>query len=73
MPAKSAKQYKFMQMMANGGKSFDGGPSPKVAKEFVDKTPSKKRSMFMSKDKKSKEKKVQGLDSKSYFDYRDRT
>ena len=49
MPAKSAKQYKFMAGIAHGMKPFDGGPSPKVAKEFVDKTPPEKRSMFMKK------------------------
>lgn len=53
MPAKSAKQYKFMAMIAHGGKSNKGGvgPSKKVAQEFVNKTPSNKRSLFMKKDK----------------------
>ena len=51
MPAKSAKQYRFMQMMAhNPEKSKSGkGPSKKVAQEFVDKTPKKKRSLFSRK------------------------
>jgi hypothetical protein len=45
MPAKSAKQYRFMQAAAHG--KLDTGPSEKVAKEFIKKTPKKKRSMFM--------------------------
>ena len=52
MPAVSGKQYRFMAMIAHGGKSNKGvGPSPKVAEEFVHKTPAKKRSMFMKKKK----------------------
>jgi hypothetical protein len=47
MPAKSAKQLKFMQSVLHSDKGFDGGPSKKVAKEFVDKTP--KKSGFMKK------------------------
>ena len=45
MPAKSAKQYRFMQMMAhNPEKARKGiGPSPEVAREFVKKTPEHKR------------------------------
>jgi len=44
MPAKSAKQYRFMQMIAHGGKSSKGiGPSESVAREFIEKTPAKKR------------------------------
>ena len=66
MPAKSAKQYRFMQMIAHGGKSKMTdkaksaiGPSEAVAKEFIDKTPKKKRSSFMKsmKDKKDKKEK----------------
>ena len=50
MPAKSAAQYKFMEGIAHGMKPNKGvGPSPKVAEEFVKKTPKKKRSMFMKK------------------------
>lgn len=50
MPAKSAKQYKFMAAVAHGAKPFKGtGPSEAVAKEFVKKTPKKKRSRFMRK------------------------
>lgn len=54
MPAKSAKQYKFMQMIAHGGKSNKSavGPSEEVAKEFVSKTSKDKRSMFAKKGKK---------------------
>lgn len=48
MSAKSAKQYRFMQMMAhNPEKARTGkGPSPAVAKEFIEKTPAKKRKLF---------------------------
>jgi len=47
MPAKSAKQYRFMQMIAHGGESNKAhAPSQAVAKEFVDKTPAKKRKAF---------------------------
>lgn len=52
MPAKSAKQYRFMQMMAHnpGKKRTDSkGPSPEVAKEFIEKTSAKKRSSFARK------------------------
>jgi len=53
VPAKSGKQYRFMAMIAHGGKSNKGiGPSEAVAKEMVKKTPAKKRSMFMKKSKK---------------------
>lgn len=49
MPAKTAKQYRFMAAIAHGakGKGFDMGPSPDVAEEMVHKTPPDKRSMFM--------------------------
>lgn len=46
MPAKSAAQYRFMQMMAHNPEKKRGkgiGPSPEVAKEFIEKTPAKKR------------------------------
>lgn len=47
MPAKSGKQYRFMQMIAHGGKASGmGGPPEAVAKEFVDKTPHKMRMKF---------------------------
>jgi hypothetical protein len=43
MPAKSAKQLRFMQAVAHGAKPFKGtGPSKEVAREFVEKTPNKK-------------------------------
>lgn len=46
MPAKSAKQYGYMAMVASG-KALKGiGPSPEVAKEFIKKTSSKKRHEF---------------------------
>jgi hypothetical protein len=52
MPAKSAKQFRFMAGIAHGMKPRGGvGPSPEVAKEFVSKTPKEKRSMFMKKRK----------------------
>jgi len=48
MPAKSAAQYKFMAGIAHGMVPNKGiGPSPAVAKEFVKKTPAKKRKLFM--------------------------
>jgi hypothetical protein len=47
MPAKSAKQYRFMQGIAHGMKPKSGiGPSPEVAKEFIAKTSKKKRKEF---------------------------
>jgi len=50
MPAKSAKQYGFMQARANNlpDKAITGGSglSASVAKEFVAKTPTKKRKKF---------------------------
>lgn len=49
MPAKSGKQYRFMQMIAHGKKSNLkglGGPSKEVAREFIHKTPPKKRKTF---------------------------
>jgi hypothetical protein len=52
MPAVSSKQYRFMAGIAHGMKPRSGiGPSKEVAEEFVHKTPSKKRSMFMKKKK----------------------
>jgi hypothetical protein len=57
MPAKSAKQYKFMAGIAHGMKSNKGvGPSEEVAEEFVHKTSPKKRSMFMKKGSEDKKK-----------------
>ena len=49
MPAKSAKQYNFMQMIAHGGKKKKktlGGPSPEVAEEMIHKTSKADRSKF---------------------------
>jgi hypothetical protein len=44
MPAKSAKQYRFMQAIAHGATPKKGvGPTPAVAKEFIHKTSEKKR------------------------------
>lgn len=40
MPAKSAKQYRFMQGIAHGMKPRKGvGPSKEVAREMIEKTP----------------------------------
>lgn len=50
MPIKSAKQYRFMQGVAHGMKT-PTGPSPEVAKEFIDKTPKKDRKLFAKKKK----------------------
>jgi hypothetical protein len=50
MPAKSAKQYRFMAGIAHGMKPFKGtGPSKEVASEFVHKTPKAKRKAFSKK------------------------
>ena len=50
MPAKSAKQYRFMEMAAhNPSKMKSVGPSKKVAEEFIRKTSKAKRSEFMRK------------------------
>lgn len=49
MPAKSGKQYRLMAAAAHGKSNI--GPSEAVAKEFIRKTPKKKRSLFMKKDK----------------------
>ena len=48
MPAKSAKQFRFMQAAAQGKTNKGVGLSPETAKEFIEKTPKKKRSMFAS-------------------------
>ena len=50
MPAKSSKQYRMMQAVAHGATlKGAGGPSKEVAKEFIAKTPKKKRSIFARK------------------------
>lgn len=49
MPAKSGLQYHFMQMMAHNPEKKRGkgiGPSPEVAREFIEKTPARKRKMW---------------------------
>lgn len=44
MPSKSAKQHRFFEMIAHGGKPRHGkGPSKKVAQEFVAADKRKKR------------------------------
>ena len=44
MPAKSGKQYRFMQAIAHGAEPKSGnGPSQAVAKEFVAATPKRKK------------------------------
>lgn len=45
MPAKSAKQFGLMQAAAHGNLK-GAGPPPEVAKEFIHKTPKKKRKSF---------------------------
>jgi hypothetical protein len=53
MPAKSAKQYRFMQMMAHNPEKKRGnskGPSPELAKEFISKTSAAKRKQFARKE-----------------------
>jgi hypothetical protein len=47
MPAKSAKQYRFMEMIAHGKKKSGIGPSKKVAEDFIHATSKSKRSEFM--------------------------
>lgn len=47
MPAKTGKQYRFMQAVAHGSSNkVDGGPSKAVAKEFIKKTSKEKRKEF---------------------------
>lgn len=49
MPVKSKKQLKYMEMIANDSAKMKGsvGPSKKVAKEMLDKTPDKKKKSLM--------------------------
>lgn len=50
MPAKSAKQYRFMQAIAHGATPRKGaGPSKEVAEEFIHKTSPEKRKQFAKK------------------------
>ncbi len=52
MPAKSAKQYRFMQMMAHNPEKKNtkgAGPSKKVAEEMIHKTSSSDRKKFSKK------------------------
>jgi len=51
MPAKSGKQYRMFQSIAHGSSNRKGGPSPEVAREFIEKTSSKKRREFSRKRK----------------------
>ena len=46
MPAKSAKQYRFMQAAAHGGLKGPQQVPEAVAKEFVRATPPKKRKIW---------------------------
>jgi hypothetical protein len=49
MPAKSARQYRFMQMMAHNPEKKRGkgvGPSKEVAREFIEKTSKAKRKEY---------------------------
>ena len=45
MPVKSAKQFRLMEAAAHGGLKGPG-PSKKVADEFLNATPEKKKSSF---------------------------
>jgi hypothetical protein len=45
MPVRSAKQWGLMQAIAHG-KLKGVGPPPDVAREFIEKTPEKKRRAF---------------------------
>ena len=49
MPAKSAKQFKFMSAAAKGAISNAAAPGKAIAKEFIKETPKKKHSLFMKK------------------------
>lgn len=51
MPAKSARQYRFMQAIAHGMKprGHGIGPTPEQAKEFVQKTAPSKRKEWSKK------------------------
>lgn len=48
MPVKSAKQFRFMEMMAHSKKKMKkgAGPSKKVAEEMLEKTSHKMKSKF---------------------------
>lgn len=48
MPVKSAKQWRMMGAARSGNLKSAGGPSPSVAKEFMEKTPESKRRKFAS-------------------------
>lgn len=63
MPAKSGRQYRLMAGIAHGMKPRSGvGPSPEVAREFVEATPADKRKAFSKALKKRSHK---GSSSKS--------
>lgn len=49
MPARSAKQYRFMRAVKSGSAI---GPSKEVVEEFIQNTPKKKKQLFMKKGKK---------------------
>jgi hypothetical protein len=51
MPVKSAKQFRMMEAAAHGGLKGMAGPSAKVAKEFLDKTPEGTKSTFAKENK----------------------
>lgn len=49
MPAKSKKQYNYMQMMAHSPEvKKRGGPSRKMAKKIIEGTPKKKKMKYSS-------------------------
>ena len=51
MPVKSPAQFRLMEAAKNGGLGM-AGPSPSVAREFLNATPEKTKSNFASKSQK---------------------
>ncbi len=49
MPAKSGKQYRFMQAVRSGASFVKDGPSKEVAEKFIRETPKSKRSQYSRK------------------------
>lgn len=51
MPARSLKQFRFMEAIANGQKPKNGkiGPSVEVAKEFVRRTSAEQKKQWSKK------------------------
>jgi hypothetical protein len=51
MPAKSAKQWRYMAGVMSGNIKATGGLTPAKAKEFVDSTPQSLRKQYSKKKK----------------------